>query len=235
LIEEDVAYQVKAGYARSILWEDLKQIRPKNLKVSPIMVVPQRDRRGRMILDLSFAVRKGKTGWGYKRGGEDDIILQESVNNSTVKLAPEVPVKELGNVLPRILHFMNSVPAEEHIHFSKMDLADGYWRTIVKPEAEWNFGYVMPQKPGEPIRLVIPSALQMGWNESPAYFCATTETAQDFAQKWIGDKVTLPNHLMEEFTAPAKTGHKQTSPGPLHQMSAVYVDDFVVACVETRT
>jgi hypothetical protein len=235
LIEEDVAYQVKAGYARIIRWEELQRIRPKNLKVSPIAVVPQRDRRGRMILDLSFAVRKGKAGRGRKRGRMDDIILQESVNDSTVKLAPDLPVKELGNVLPRLLHFMNSVPAEEHIHFSKMDLADGYWRMIVEPESEWNFAYVMPQKPGEPIRLVIPSALQMGWNESPAYFCATTETARDIAQQWIDEKVPLPNHPMEQFTAPTNQARKQTSAGPAHQMSAVYVDDFVLACVETRT
>ncbi len=83
-------------------------------------------------------------------------------------------MKELGNVLPRILDFMASVPPEEHIHFSKMDLADGYWRMVVEPDARWNFAYVMPSAEGQPIRLVIPRALQMGWNESPAYFCATT-------------------------------------------------------------
>ena len=60
LIEEDVAYQVKAGYARIISWEDLQRLRPRNLKVSPLAVVPQRNRRGRMILDLAFAVRRGR-------------------------------------------------------------------------------------------------------------------------------------------------------------------------------
>jgi hypothetical protein len=54
------------------------------------------------------------------------VILQASVNDTTVRLAPEEPVKELGKVLPRLLDFMATVPAEEHIHFSKMDLADGY-------------------------------------------------------------------------------------------------------------
>jgi hypothetical protein len=34
--------------------------------------------------------------------GESDI-LQASVNDTTVKLAPEPPVKELGNVLKRLL------------------------------------------------------------------------------------------------------------------------------------
>jgi hypothetical protein len=55
-IAEDVAYQVKAGYAKIISWEDLSRSRPANLKVSPLAVVPQRNRRGRMILDPSETV-----------------------------------------------------------------------------------------------------------------------------------------------------------------------------------
>jgi hypothetical protein len=106
-IEEDVAYQVKAGYARIISWEDLEKIRPKNLKVSPLAVVPQRNRRGCMILDLAFAVRRGQRAHrGQKRKADHAIILQPSVNDTTVKLAPDGPVKELGNVLPRILDFI---------------------------------------------------------------------------------------------------------------------------------
>jgi hypothetical protein len=89
-----------------------------------------------MILDLSFAVRRGKSGRGRKRSHLNDAVLQPSVNDMTERLAPEAPVKELGNVLPRLFDFMASVPPEEHIHFSKMDLADGYWRMIVEPEAQ---------------------------------------------------------------------------------------------------
>jgi hypothetical protein len=155
LITEDVAYQVAAGYAEVISWAELQKLRPKNLKVSPMAVVPQRDRRGRMILDLSFAVRRGKTGRGRKRSQQGKVILpHQSVNDSTVRLVPDAPVKELGNVLPRILDFMASVPAEEHIHFAKMDLADGYWRMVVEPEARWNFAYVMPTAPRQPLQLV---------------------------------------------------------------------------------
>jgi hypothetical protein len=54
LIEEDVAYQVRAGYAQVVNWETLKENLPPKLKVSPLAVVPQANRRGRMILDLSF-------------------------------------------------------------------------------------------------------------------------------------------------------------------------------------
>jgi hypothetical protein len=58
LVREDVAYQVKAGYARLFTWAELQQMRPKKLKISPLAVIPQKGRRGRMILDLSFPVRK---------------------------------------------------------------------------------------------------------------------------------------------------------------------------------
>jgi hypothetical protein len=186
-----------------------------------------------MILDLSFAVRRGqKAQRGKKRKSTDKDILQPSVNDTTARLAPDGPVKELGNVLPRILDFMYTVPAEEHIHFAKIDLADGYWRMIVDPDEQWNFAYVLPSRPGEPTRLVIPSALQMGWNESPAYFCATTETARDVAQTWIETSTKLPPHPMEPLTTPTVPARRQTSTGPKHQMTAVYVDDFLAACVE---
>jgi hypothetical protein len=58
LVKEDVAYQVKMGYAEVISWKELQRLRPENLKISPLAVVPQRNRRGRMILDLSFPVRR---------------------------------------------------------------------------------------------------------------------------------------------------------------------------------
>jgi hypothetical protein len=232
LIAKDVAYQVKAGYAEIVSWKELCKWRPKNLKVPLLAVVPQRDQRGRMIFDLSFAMRQGRGQRGHKRSREDEVILQASVNDTTVRLAPEGPVKELGNVLPCILDFMASIPAKEHIHFSKMDLADGYWWMVVEPDARWNFAYVMPSAPGEPIKLVIPRALQMGWNESPAYFCATMETARDIAQSWINRKTPLDEHPMEAFTMPAQPAWRQSTNGPKFQMSAVYIDDFCLAVVE---
>jgi hypothetical protein len=188
-----------------------------------------------MILDLSFAVRRGRTQRGRKKSRDSEQILQASVNDTTARLAPEAPVKELGNVLLRLLDLMATVPEGEHIHLSKMDLADGYWRMVVEPEARWNFAYVMPSPPDEPIRFVIPSALQMGWNESPAYFCATTETVRDVAQQWIEDKRRLPKHPTESFTEPTLPAQRQSTIGPQHQMSAVYVDDFLLAAVEDES
>ena len=58
------------------------------------------------------------------------------------------------------------------ILFSKFDLKDGYWRMVVDEDKAWNFAYVLPPKnDDDPIMLVIPNALQMGWSESPPFFC----------------------------------------------------------------
>ena len=96
-----------------------------------------------------------------------------------------------------------------------------------------NIRYVLPGPPGAPTQLVIPSALQMGWNESPAYFCFATETAR-VAQAWINQKTELPAHPMEPDTKPAAAARQQTSGAEDYEMSAVYVDDFIVAAMEDR-
>jgi hypothetical protein len=129
---------------------------------------------------------------------------------------------------------MQEVPAEEHIHFSKIDLADGYWRMIVEAESTANFAYVLPGPPDEPTKIVLPSALQMGWCESPGYFCAATESTRDMAQHWIDSNENLPNHGFEDFVKPTENPRRQTSPGPDYQLTAVYVDDFLMAAVQSR-
>jgi hypothetical protein len=57
LVLEDVMYQVAVGFSEIVRWDDIKADLPSNLKVSPLAVMPQTDRRGRLILDLSFGVR----------------------------------------------------------------------------------------------------------------------------------------------------------------------------------
>jgi hypothetical protein len=58
----------------------------------------------------------------------------------------------------------------------------------------------LPQEAGEPVRLVVPTSLQMGWVESPTYFCAASETARDVAAEYIETPVgSLPAHKFEEW------------------------------------
>ena len=71
---------------------------------------------------------------------------------------------------------------------------------LVAENDKWNFAYVLPAVAGEPTKLVIPHALQMGWTESPGYFCAATETGRDIMQALIDGGTILPPHC----------------PGPVH-------------------
>ena len=62
-------------------------------------------------------------------------------------------------------------PEEDgNILISKLDINDGFWRRMCKAGQDWNFTYVLPNHPGEPIEIVVPSALQMGWALLPPFF-----------------------------------------------------------------
>ncbi len=83
---------------------------------------------------------------------------------------------------------------------AKWDIKDGFWRLDVEEGTEWNFVYVLPQSPGKPIYLVVPTSLQMGWVESPPFFCTASETARDVAQDYCETKIdTLPPHKFTNY------------------------------------
>ena len=75
---------------------------------------------------------------------------------------------QLGTVMPRIIEALATAPlSQEPIHFSKLDIKDGFWRMVCAVGEEWNFAYVLPNHPEAPTELVIPSALKMGWTLYP--------------------------------------------------------------------
>jgi hypothetical protein len=61
LVHEDIQYQVDAGFSRIMLWSELQKLHPPKLKISPMAVVPQKNPRGRLKLDLSFPVYPERT------------------------------------------------------------------------------------------------------------------------------------------------------------------------------
>ena len=125
-------------------------------------------------------------------------VTQESVNNSTILTAPSEAVKEIGKVFPRLLQYMHDTPEGLHILFSKLDISDGFWRLVVREKDSYNFAYVLPQQAGNPTRIVVPSAVQMGWVESPPLFCVVTKSARDITQLLVDNKVCLPAHLLKD-------------------------------------
>ena len=210
------------GFAKIYLWEELKKNLPRKLKLSPLAMIPHKSRKFRAILDLSFELAIA----GY---------MLPSVNDATRDTAPEDAIGQIGSVLPRIIEAMaNATDLETDLMFSKLDITDGFWRMVCEEGEEWNFAYILPNHPGEPIEIVVPSALQMGWVLSPPFFCAAAETARDIAASYVSEPVgSLPPHpledhlLPEHFELPDTASLSGQQGHDFLQMIEVYVDDFI--------
>jgi hypothetical protein len=121
--------------------------------------------------------------------------------------------------------------------FSKVDLKDGYWRMAVNAEDAWNFTYVLPGgKPGDPVQLVIPDALQMGWSESPPFFYAPTETARNVIQADMDTNSHVTEQPMEDImmnidwaSIPKHNGPSNSGPDKTKFLKfiEVYIDGFI--------
>ena len=100
-----------------------------------------------------------------------------------------------------MIHTFTEAPDCANIFQAKWDIKDGFWRLDCKEGEEWNFCCVLPQKPGMPIKLVVPTSLHMRWIESPPYFCTVLETGRDVAEQYINTPVEqLAEHKFVEFT-----------------------------------
>ncbi len=222
--------KVNAGRSRIVEWNSIKDNPPSQLKISPIAAIPHKSRGYRSVLDLSFRLQ-------LKNGG-----ILPSVNDTTVKTAQKGALDQLGHALGRIIHaFVETFDTDDiKIFMAKWDVKDGFWRMMCADREEWNFAYVLPQRKGEPIRMVVPTLLQMGWVESPPYFCAASETARDSAMEYANTKIgSLPTHKFTHYTMgdsevaqlPQFTPRHQGS--PLRYSLEVYVDDFMSIIIPT--
>ncbi len=191
-LRKETVEKCKHGYARVVRWKDIKDKLPKNFKISPIAMVPHKSKLFRAILDLSFRLRKS------------DGTYWESVNSGTRKQAPPSAMRQLGHCVRRIIammadHFDTNLP----FYFAKLDVKDGFWRMAVNDEDAWNFCYVLPSlndtKDIDEIEIVVPNSLQMGWSESPPYFCAASETARDVIEILLPSMQDLPPHKLENL------------------------------------
>ena len=80
------------------------------------------------------------------------------------------------------------------------NIQDGFWHLNCREEEEWNFCYVWPQAPGEPVRLVVPRSLQMGWVELAPYFCAASKMARDVVVDYSETQIgALQEHKFESW------------------------------------
>ena len=178
----------REGFVHIHKWGDIKDSLPPNFKLSPVAMIPHKSRKFRAILDLSFHLRTANS--AYK-----------SVNETTNKHSTQEAMDELGKALQRILARMaDARKTDRTLWFTKLDIKDGFWRMIVSDNDAWNFCYVIPNDdPNATIddtSIVVPNSLQMGWCESPPFFCAATETARDVIQQLL--QVQLPKHPFEQ-------------------------------------
>ena len=203
-----------------------------NLRLSPLGCVPQRDRRPRLIVDLSF----------------------HDVNQSTLKMAPPEAM-QFGRTLKRLLYkIRHSNPKYGPVYLAKIDISDGFYRVFLKSRMAPKLAVVLPQAPGEPVLVAIPLSLPMGWVESPPAFCAVTETAADLANRRMHQQYSPPHrldldadtppeaddgpkydddqHLVPPLPEPSATT-RQPLPDPLNYID-VYVDDFTCLCQGNR-
>ena len=117
--------------------------------------------------------------------------------------------------------------------FSKLDIKDGFWRMSVSEEDAWNFCYALPARDEnqdiDDIIIVVPSCLQMGWCESPPFFCADSETVHDVIDHLL-QEAELQSHEFEEkmmeesYSLPM---HRLQAAAAYANLTEVFVDDFI--------
>ena len=103
---------------------------------------------------------------------------------------------------------------------------------MVQEKDSFNFAYVLPQHSGQPVRIVVPSAVQMGWVESPPLFCAVTETARDLTQYLVDNAVDLPPLPLEDKISVEHVPSRARTGTPT-KLLQVYVDDFCHAATQS--
>jgi hypothetical protein len=135
----------------------------KNLKLSPLGVVPQRDRLPRTISDYSFF----------------------GVNDDTIPLSPGEAM-QFGRALQRILRTIaRADPRLGPVYLSKIDIADGFYRIGIRVQDIPKLGVLFPARDGEEQLIGFPLRLPMGWSQSPPIFTAATETVADLANQHL--------------------------------------------------
>jgi hypothetical protein len=154
------------------------------------------------------------------------------VNDSTEKTAPKGAIDQIGEALSRIIHVFAEADKNAKNFMEKWDIKDEFWRIDCAEGEEWNFAYVLPQADGKPTKLVVPTLLQMGWVESPPYFCAATETSKDVAMDYSEMPInSLPQHKFVKYTISdpeydALPESQKSNKGYVYMLE-VYVDDFM--------
>ena len=183
-------------------------------------MIPHKSKPYRCILDLSFAL-------------EHNGVKYPSVNKLTVKLANQQSMGQLGSVVWRLVHTMETNREQGFpFWFAKLDIKNGFWRMTVANNNAWNFAYVLTSLRNSTninkTELVVPNSLQMGWCKSPLLFCAGSEMARDIMINLSNQQ--LPAHKYEaDMLKNSSINCASTKPPNPTMLFESYVDDFIAA------
>jgi hypothetical protein len=192
-------------------------VKHPELRLSPLGVIPQHERRPRIICDYSFY----------------------GINNDTTPTGPHEAMR-FGRTLHRIMNqIARSNPRFGPVLLGKYDLADGYYRIPLNPTQAMRLACILPKTTSEEHLIAIPLVLPMGWTESPPYFCAATETIVDITNASFINAPKHPPHRLERYINFKENGTPTipTLPTPDHWCKQryntpiantdVYIDDII--------
>lgn len=172
-LREEMASMIQKGQWIVLPYHVVRNL--PGLRISPIGVVPQHDRRPRTIVDYSFY----------------------DINNDTLHLTT-LDSMQFGRALDRILHkITHADPRHGPVYLTKVDIADGFYRVHLRPEDVPSLGVAFPPLPDGTELVAFPLVLPMGWVNSPPTFCAATETVADMANARIAAGVVPPPHRLD--------------------------------------
>lgn len=176
-LKEEMLDMVERGQWMVLPYHLVRHI--PNLRISPMGVVPQHERRPRTIVDLTF----------------------HGVNEDTVPLAPSHSM-QFGRALQRILQkLVRADPRHGPVYLIKVDISDGFYRLHLNSADVPTLGVAFPPAPDGTPLVAFPLALPMGWILSPPYFCAATETIADLANQAVAAGLSFQPHPLESASA----------------------------------
>ena len=189
-LRDEMADMVDQGYWVVLPYSTVLNL--SHLRLSPLGVVPQRDRRPRIIVDYTF--------WG--------------INDDTVSLAP-AEAMQFGRALERVLHRIRRANRRfGPTYMIKVDIADGFYRLFVSAPTVAALGVVFPHHADEEPLVAFPLVLPMGWVGSPPFFCSLTETSTDIANQRLADPHWKPETHRLSQVADLATNFKPVSRRP---------------------
>ena len=141
-LRDEMADMIDQGYWTILPYSTVLNL--SHLRLSPLGIVPQRDRRPRIIVDYTF--------WG--------------INEDTVSLAPSEAM-QFGRALQRVLHKIRRANRRfGPTYMIKVDIADGFYRLFVSAPTVATLGVVFPHHPDEDP--LLPSPWCYPWGGSAA-------------------------------------------------------------------